>query len=216
MQGGMNLENELIARLADLAEKRKISALAEKSGVEQSSLSRVKAGRNLGLSSVSRLLEAMGARVIFPDQNDYEIADEMRKKGMTVLPVHATVGAGIPTEDEEIEPKFHIAVPRQYVRPQLDTLLIDGNSMEPTILDKAVVGVNRESTDIVQGRIYAVRLPYEGVVVKRLFLDHENRQFILQSDNKDYRDIKISFDEGASFICGQVVWVLQSYEKIVI
>lgn len=216
MQIGMNLEEQLLSRLSDLADRRKISALAEKSGVEQSSLSRLKAGRNLGLTSVSKILDAMGARVVFPDQDGYTVAEEMRKKGLTILPVHAAAGAGNPSEDEEVEPKFYIAVPQQYVRSQLDTLLIEGNSMEPTILDKAVVGVNRESADIVQGRIYAVRLPYEGVVVKRLFLDHENRQFILQSDNKDYRDVKISFEEGDNFICGQVVWVLQSYEKIVI
>jgi DNA-binding phage protein len=36
----MNLEKELIERLDRLAKKRKISALAEKAGIEQSSLSR--------------------------------------------------------------------------------------------------------------------------------------------------------------------------------
>ena len=88
--------------------------------------------------------------------------------------------------------------------------------MEPTILDMAVVGVNRGKKEIVQGRIYAVYLQYEGIVVKRLFLDHENLFFILRSDNKngDYPDIRISFDEGSGFIYGQIVWVLQSYEKI--
>ena len=88
--------------------------------------------------------------------------------------------------------------------------------MEPTILDKAVVGVDRDRVRVIQGRIYAVHLPFEGTVVKRLFLDHENRKFILRSDNSEYHEEKISFDEGSSFICGQVVWVLQSYEKIVI
>lgn len=217
MQMSMNLEKELTDRLASLAENRKISALAEKAGIEQSSLSRVKAGRNLGLASVSKILDAMGARVIFPDQDEFAVAVEMKKKGMTVLPVHAAAGAGSAIDDEEPEPKFHIAVPSQYVRPHISTLMIEGVSMEPTILDKAVIGVNLDSGEIVQGKIYAVRLPYEGIVVKRLFLDHAEKCFILRSDNKngDFPDIKIPFAED-TFIYGQVVWVLQSYEKIVI
>jgi hypothetical protein len=218
MQIGMNLERELLSRLEKIAGRRKMSALAVKAGLDQSILSRAKDGKNLYLENVSKILDAMGARVVFPDQDIYEITEEMRKKNLSLLPVRAAAGAGNASEDEEMEPKFHIAVPQQYVRPQIDTLLIEGRSMEPTILDKAVVGVNRESCEVVQCEIYAVRLPYEGVVVKRLFLDHANRAFVLRSDNKvgDFHDIKLSFDDGSAFICGKVVWVLQSYEKIMI
>lgn len=218
MQMGMNLEEQLLARLSDLAEKRKISSLAEKSGVEQSSLSRLKAGRNLGLSSVSKILDAMGAQVVFPDQDSHAIKEEMRQKKLTVLQVYAKAGAGAACEEEEGKPIFSVAVPEQYIRPHISTLLIAGESMEPTILDRAVVGVNRESSEIIQGKIYAVRLPYEGVVVKRLFLDHREKCFVLRSDNKggDYPDIKLPFEEGDAFVYGRVVWVLQSYEKIAV
>lgn len=211
----MELERELTSRLARLAAKREISALAEKAGVDQSVIARAKDGSDPRLSSVSKLLDAMGAKIVFPDQDFGEIVSEMRGKKLSILPVRAAAGAGNPREDEEQEPRFHIAVPEQYLRPQIDTLLIEGTSMEPTILDKAVVGVNREKADIIQGNIYAVRLPYEGVVVKRLFLNHTKRVFVLRSDNKngDYPDIELAFDDGNSFIYGKIVWVLQSYEK---
>ena len=80
-------------------------------------------------------------------------------------------------------------------------------------MDQAVVGVSR---DIVQGKVYAVRLPYEGIAVKRLFLYQGSREFVLKSDNEKYPEERIAFDSGDSFIYGQVLWVLQSYEKLII
>jgi phage repressor protein C with HTH and peptisase S24 domain len=217
MHMSMTLEKELTARLRNLAGKRKVSALAGQAGLDQSIIAKVKDGSDPRLSSVSKLLEAMGARVVFPDQDFAEILSEMRKKNLTILPVRTAAGAGDAKEDEEQEPRFHIAVPQQYVRPQIDTLLIEGSSMEPTILDKAVVGVNREHREVVQGKIYAVRLPHEGIVIKRLYLDHNKKCFVLKSDNQkdaaEFPDVLLPFDDGDSFIYGRVSWVLQSYDR---
>lgn len=175
-------------------------------------------GKDTRYLTVLDWLEKIGGNIVFPDQDIFAVEEEMRKKSLTVLQVYAKAGAGAALEEEEGEPIFNIAVPEQYLRPHISTLLIAGESMEPTILDRAVVGVNRESGAIIQGKIYAVRLPYEGVVVKRLFLDHREKCFVLRSDNKggDYPDIKLPFEEGDAFVYGRVVWVLQSYEKIAI
>jgi phage repressor protein C with HTH and peptisase S24 domain len=215
----MTLESELLERLNGLAKRRKIVAIAEKSGIEQSNLARAKDGKqNLGLDAVSRLLDAMGARVVFPEQDYDEIKHDMKKVGLTVLPVHAAAGAGKAFDYAEFEPKFHIAVPNLYIRGKTCALYIEGNSMEPTILDKAVVGVSRGSITIIQGKIYAVYLEYEGLVVKRVYIDHANKHFILRSDNKygDYPDITVPFEGGCNFIFGQVIWVLQLYEKAIL
>jgi phage repressor protein C with HTH and peptisase S24 domain len=212
----MSLQEELYSRLASLSERRKIVEIAERAGIQQSSLARARHGRqNLGLDAVSRLLDAMGARVVFPEQDYDAEVRAMKSAGLTILPVHAAAGAGRAFDDAEHEAKFHIAVPETYLRGNICPLYIEGTSMEPTILDKAVVGVQRDNTGIIQGKIYAVYLEYEGLVVKRLYLDHDNKKFILRSDNKsgDYPDIKVPFDISSNFIFGQVIWVLQTFEK---
>ncbi|MDR0827357.1 MAG: hypothetical protein LBN33_05705 [Desulfovibrio sp.] len=168
--------------------------------------------RNLP-STLCKAIDRAGARLLIPGDQTLQ---PVKKNGLTTLSVHAVAGAGPAYEDEEHEPKFYIAVPEQYIHRYIAAILISGASMEPTILDTAVVGVNRESRKFVQGKIYVVRLPYEGLVVKRLYLDQENKFFILRSDNKngDFPDTRLPFDAGDAFIFGEVVWVLQSYEKI--
>lgn len=145
-----------------------------------------------------------------------EIPEKMREEDLTTLPVYDTAGSGPAWDKEEAEPIFFIAVPTYYLRPNITPLYIRGRSMEPTILDGAVVGVNREQQDVIHGEIYAVRLPYEGIVVKRLYLDHETERFILKSDNQkepgEFKDISLSFGDGDAFIYGRIAWVLQTYD----
>jgi len=194
------------------------SDLAKKAKVAQSAVSMLNNNRRSGLQleTVGKLLDAIGAQIIIPEATSHPDHKEFEAKGLTILGVHAVAGAGPAWDYEESEPKFYIAVPVQYLGAHMTTLLISGESMAPTILDNAVVGVNRENTEIIQGKIYAVHLPFEGIVVKRLYIDHSDKCFILRSDNKngEFPDIKLPFDEGDAFIYGSVEWVLQSYRKI--
>ncbi len=203
--------------------------LAKKANVAQSTVSMLNNNKRSGLQleTVGKLLDAIGAKIVMPEDPvpvSWEVREDALplsrdvsiEKKLTVLGVHAVAGAGPAWDDEEDEPKFFIAVPHQYVSSRISTLLISGESMAPTILDNAVVGVNRDSSDVVQGKIYAVRLPYEGIVVKRLYLNHAQKCFVLRSDNKngDFPDIEIPFEEGDSFIYGRVEWILQSYNTL--
>ena len=189
------------------------ASLAERSGVAQNYISQIHTGtRDGSIETIQRIATALD--ISLPEF----FACKDQENGLTTLGVYAVAGAGPAWEAEEAEPIFSIAVPQHYLRPNITPLFIRGTSMEPAILDCAVVGVNRGGGDIIQGKIYAVRLPYEGIVVKRLYLDHDKREFVLCSDNKsgDHQDIRMQFNAGDSFIYGQVVWVLQSYEKIVV
>ena len=151
--------------------------------------------------------------------NDKKGVGGFSDMGLTVLGVYAVAGAGPSFDASVAEPIFNIAVPAQFVRSAISVIFVAGSSMEPTILNNAVIGINREQTQIVQGDIYAVRLPYEGIVVKRIYLDHARKCFVLRSDNKkdenEFPDILIPFEEGEgdAFIYGKVSWVLQSYDK---
>lgn len=73
MHMSMNLEKEFKRRLEEFRDARKLTKLAELSGVEQTRLSKAiskdpKKQQQLGLDKVSKVLDALGARVIFPDQ----------------------------------------------------------------------------------------------------------------------------------------------------
>lgn len=196
---------------------KNVTELADKAGISQPNLSEFVNGnrKSMNLETAWKILSVLGLEVR-PKQEEILSRIQNLPEGLTALPVYAVAGAGPAWDDEESEPKFFIAVPVQYLSRDISTLLVSGESMSPTILDNAVVGVNRDSAEVIQGKIYAVRLPYEGIVVKRLYLDHGKKCFILRSDNKngEFPDIEISFDEGDSFIYGRVEWILQSYKPL--
>jgi phage repressor protein C with HTH and peptisase S24 domain len=84
--------------------------------------------------------------------------------------------------------------------------------MEPTILDGAIVGVDRDDRAIVTGYIYAVWIPYEGAVIKRVHMRPE--QIIFRSDNPEHDDFSLPLSEGIpDMILGRVRWVWQGLEK---
>jgi len=82
--------------------------------------------------------------------------------------------------------------------------------MEPLILDGAYIGIDREDRWVISGEIYAVWIPYEGAVIKRLYIDPE--KIILRSDNKDFPDFYIPVKEtNTEMILGRVKWVMQRF-----
>lgn len=145
--------------------------------------------------------------------NDNDLSSSLAAKGMHILGVYDVAGAGPAWEISEGEPMLNIAIPSKFIRQNTTALIVSGNSMEPTILNGAIVGVDVSPQDIIQGQIYAVRLPYEGIVIKRLFLNHEKECFVLRSDNKngEYPDIHKSYVDGDHFVYGKVTWVMQAF-----
>lgn len=126
-----------------------------------------------------------------------------------IVPVYAAAGAGTALDRLEDEPLAQISIPMRYARAALLVVMVDGDSMEPTIRKGAYVGLDRESRKIVQGEIYGVSLPYEGIVLKRVFLDHDNNALILKSDNPAHEPFRIPIDGRESIILGRAVWVMQ-------
>ena len=122
--------------------------------------------------------------------------------------VYALAGAGAPTDLVATSPLENIAIPTSFYKPSIITIKVRGKSMEPLIRDGAYIGIDRDERWIVSGEIYAVWLPYEGAVIKRLYMDME--KIILKSDNTQFPDISVllqGISEG--FIQGRVKWVIQ-------
>lgn len=133
--------------------------------------------------------------------------------GSVTIHVYALAGAGPAFDLEENDPLATIRVPLEYAMQCDSALLVKGDSMAWTIKSGGVVGVIRRNFDFVSGEVYAVRLPYEGLSIKRVIVDTASGEYIIRSDNPDkekYPDRRLSITEYADIILGRVVWVWQA------
>ena len=126
-----------------------------------------------------------------------------------IVPVYSMAGAGPAMKFEESEPIANISIPLEYARAALYPVKVVGNSMEPTLKEGGYVGIDRSELRLVQGKVYGVCLPYEGIVLKRVFLDHQKNSLILRSDNPDHPPITLPIEDREGLIIGRVIWVMQ-------
>ena len=89
---------------------------------------------------------------------------------------------------------------------QSHIISVRGASMEPTLLDGCSILVDRKRREPHEDRIYVMRTE-EGLVVKRLGLDEEDR-WELRSDNPDWRATPMSPDTD---IIGEVRWTARTF-----
>ena len=132
--------------------------------------------------------------------------------GSVTIHVYALAGAGPAFDLEENDPLATIRVPLEYAMQCDSALLVKGDSMAWTIKSGGVVGVIRRNFDFVSGEVYAVRLPYEGLSIKRVIVDAASGEYVIRSDNPDkekYPDRRLSITEYTDIILGRVVWVWQ-------
>jgi phage repressor protein C with HTH and peptisase S24 domain len=126
-----------------------------------------------------------------------------------IVSVHSSTGAGMAQEDFEYEPMFKVCIPERFFIEGLIVFKVEGDSMEPTISEGALVGVNTTEQRIIGGKIFAVWVPYEGVTLKRVFVDPENNILLLQSENPKHPDQRLPIDGRENLIVGRVKWVMQ-------
>jgi phage repressor protein C with HTH and peptisase S24 domain len=126
-----------------------------------------------------------------------------------VVPVYAMAAAGQALEAWESDAICQICIPVTYYRESILIVQIKGHSMEPEIHDGAFVGLNTEERGIVAGERYGVRIPYEGLTVKRIFVDPQAGELILKSINPEHPPMRVVLDGRDDLIVGRAVWVMQ-------
>jgi phage repressor protein C with HTH and peptisase S24 domain len=94
-------------------------------------------------------------------------------------------------------------------RKNLVLMFVQGDSMEPAIMDDDIVMIDRGRLDIHTGRIYAVGVS-DTIMIKRLEL-LPDQKFNVISDNKRYSPYIIGCD--AIRIIGQVIWFARELVK---
>jgi phage repressor protein C with HTH and peptisase S24 domain len=87
---------------------------------------------------------------------------------------------------------------------------MENSNMESLIRRGAFVGLDRENTKIISGEIFGLVLPYEGLVVRRLYLEPEAGVLVLSSDSEAHADKRVPLDEYVDKVVGRVSWVMQT------
>jgi hypothetical protein len=94
-------------------------------------------------------------------------------------------------------------------RPHLLVVKMDNASMEPTIRRTAYVGLNADDVRLRSGEIYALDVPGEGLVIKRVVRDLEKKRLGMIADNPAHQPLFLPLDNPGVTAVGKAVWVIQ-------
>lgn len=101
-----------------------------------------------------------------------------------------------------------MAVPHGFATEGVAAVVLKGDSMEPSLYDGAILGVDGADHTLVNGMLYAVWLTHEGAAVRRVYVETE--QLILRTDNNRYAPVvKHTAVANDGLILGRVRWVMQ-------
>jgi len=102
-----------------------------------------------------------------------------------------------------------LIIPDKFYSPAQVVIKMDEDDMEPVIRRGAYVGIDKERRTIRSGAIYAIDIPVEGLVIKRVAYDSENSRLILKSEAPSQEPQYIGIEEAADRVIGRVAWTLQ-------
>ena len=125
------------------------------------------------------------------------------------LPVYgkASAGNGYINLEQEI---YFLPVMKGNFSKKSFLVEINGNSMYPTLEEGDFALVDPEEIDYYKNKIYVVTYNDESYI-KRVIADDKNQIMVLKSDNKDYDDIYIKYEEKENLkIEGRVVQVISN------
>ena len=136
------------------------------------------------------------------------IKNEVLDTDFMVIPVYNSVSAGLGCL-ACADPIDYITVPK--MAGEIIAIKVNGDSMEDTILDGATILV-RKNTPVELGEIGVFLtndIDYAEGFVKRL--RHKNGTYVLESDNKKYKDIIIKTNDIIA--CGKVLKIINDTHK---
>jgi hypothetical protein len=107
-------------------------------------------------------------------------------------------------------PVEFLSVPDQLHRPGLLVVRMDESDMEPVIQRGAYVGIDRDRKAVRSGMLYALDMPVEGLIIKKVLHDAENARLVLRSENTKFTDQLLPAENAADRVVGRVVWVMQA------
>lgn len=221
-----NAFDESLERIKRATGARTQVDLAAILGIRQSSISDAKRRQSIPADWLLKLYRSHGLN---PDWITSGEAPQVLREGMA-LPVGVmepgvsygsdkpksravTVSTmtGVITDEGQLQekPVEMIAIPESFIGNGLTVFKMEHQNMEPIIRRGAYVGVSKEQKQLRSGEIFALAVPNEGMVIRRLFNDFENNRVILRSENPSYKDQTLKSEDIVGNILGRVWWVLQ-------
>lgn len=224
--------DEIFDRIKLATNTRTQVELAEVLDIRQSSISDAKRRNSIPSDWYMKLFEKFGLNpdwlkkglgpMYLRTENGYEPVDgpnpgilfeagrygEPEASGVLVT-VYSMSCDGSDEEGWKLRPESKLNIPQNFASPSVEVVRMDAASMEPVVRRGAYVGLDTAQRNVVSGELYGVYVPFEGLALKRIFLDAENSRFILRSENRSHPDQYVSVDKIGSRIHGRTVWVLQ-------
>lgn len=106
-------------------------------------------------------------------------------------------------------PVEQLVIPETFARNNLLVVKVDSTGMEPLIRKGAYVGIDRDQTRVMSGELYAVAMPLEGLVLRRVYHDSEHDRILLRSENPAYSELSLPIAKLEATVVGRLVWMLQ-------
>jgi phage repressor protein C with HTH and peptisase S24 domain len=207
------------SRLADAVERvGGISAVVRSTGRPRSSLDRwINAQAEPSATDLANVAEACGVSVdwllsgrIQPVGETTSKSDAPNVVNIPILDVVAGAGEGLDNADPERigEMPFAIAKLRELgIRPEnVRAHEVRGDSMEPTIMDRAIVLVDTTKRDLVDGRTYSIRAP-DGLRVKRIQRQIDGSVLLISDNRARYQPERVPAEDAMRIsVLGRVFW----------
>lgn len=123
---------------------------------------------------------------------------------------------GVKTENTyKFEPIEEIVLPKNLQKCSNFVFNYNALGMEPSIPRPALVGVitavNNNQFPIISGELYALFLPQEGVIFRRVFHNIDNNSYTLCFDNEKLPSSTINHESFHEKLLGKVAWILHKF-----
>jgi len=165
----------------------------------------IKGQREPGLKKLSPILDAIGARIVLPTEDDKTLKDEY----ILVPKVRAIAGAGASLVVDDRTTGLYAFRREFLMREHINTadlvmMMVSGDSMEPLIRDGDTVLVDQTDNTPVDGKIFVLRID-DSLMVKRM--EKIPGGWRIKSDNPDRGHYDLRGEELESLqVFGRVRW----------
>jgi SOS-response transcriptional repressor LexA len=206
---------ERIRKLCERAGGRGLGELARRLDVDPRTLRAFLNGRDVRFSSVAAIMAWLEQEGQASLKGSFALEPALASKTAEEhlgLPVYGTLAAGGPI-DPHTDVVGEIVVPVSLVKDGIYAMAVRGASMEPTLVDGSVVGIDTKRGFLEHERLFAFWLQMKGSVIKRCIL-LEGGTLLLQSDNERYPSFAFPLfgaSQEGPIVIGKIVWSFQRY-----
>lgn len=211
------------SRIRAATHTRTQTEVAKLLGIKQSSISDAKKKNTIPDGWLVTLYRACGLEpdwILYGQEPATRNADGAPPAGVrepgaayAAVPNRAAVYAMTRTDQETgawvRDPLESIPLPDSLIRPNLVVVRMDNTSMDPGIRRNAYVGIDCADNPLRSGEIYALDMPGEGLVIKRVVRDLENKRLLLVADNPAHHPQSLPLENPGVGVVGKAIWVIQ-------